>query len=227
MISEALNRLLTDRAYRAAFLEGRHEELGLSKSDLKDLSTIDPHQLQQAADQVLDSLLRRQYRGSGGLPLLFGQTLGKGDLREIMSRFLESEFHESYREVDHAGVGLCLEEAFYRFCEAEEIGDPEIREREFLVAMGKALLLSPQPSFQLPDEIRRVPGGYMGLARRGKTPQLCAALNGKFVSGSLTPFLSDLLSPGARFEEVAERHRVPTDALAASVDRLEKMGLLY
>jgi hypothetical protein len=227
MISQALNRLLTDRAYRAAFLEGRHEELGLSEDVLQDLSTIDPHQLQQAADKVRDSLLRRQYRGSGGLPVLYQETLGERDLKEIVSRFLESEFYDSYREIDHGGVGLCLEEAFYRFCEAEEIGDPTIREREFLVAMAKALLFSGRPSFRIPKEIRPVPGGYVGLTRRGKTPRLCASLNGKFVTGALTPFLGDLLCPGVSLEEVAERHRVPASALAASVVKLQQMGLLY
>ncbi len=227
MISQALNRLLTDRAYRAAFLEERYDELGLSESDLHDLSTIDREQLQQAADKVRDHLVRRQYRGSGALSVLFEETLRDREILEVMSCFLESEFHESYREVDHAGVGLCLEEAFYRFCEAEEIGDAEVREREFLVAMAKALLLSPRPSFRIPEEVRLVPGGYMGLARRGKTPHLCGSLNGKLVTGPLTLFLADLLSPDARPAEVAGRHGVPAKALAASVDKLQEMGLLY
>ena len=62
MISTALHRLLTDRAYRAAFLEGRHGELGLSQEVLEDLSSIDPDPLQEAANTFRDDLLRRQHR---------------------------------------------------------------------------------------------------------------------------------------------------------------------
>jgi hypothetical protein len=227
MISTALHRLLTDRAYRAAFLEGRHDELGLSPEDLADLSTIDPAQLQAAANTFRDDLLRRQHRGTGSLRTLYRETLENLDPKEVISCFMESSHYESYRETLHAGMGLCLEEAFYRFCEANEIGAPSVREREFLTAMARALLFSPRPGFHLPREFRWVPGGFVAVASRGETPTLCAALRGRLLTGPLTPLLADLLCAGADPKEVGARHRASSETLAAAQGRLHKMGLTY
>ena len=227
MISTALHRLLTDRTYRAAFLEGRHDELGLSPQDLKDLSTIDPDQLREAANTFRDDLLRRQHRGTGGLRTLYRETLGSVDAKDVISCFMESSHYESYRETIHAGIGLCLEEAFYRFCEDNEIGVPSVREREYLTAMARALLFSPRPGFQLPREFHWVPGGFVAVAHRGESAILCAALQGRLISGPLTPLLADLLSAGVDAQEVGARHGASSETLAAAQDRLQEMGLTY
>ncbi len=227
MISTALHRLLTDRAYRAAFLEGRHGELGLSQEVLEDLSSIDPDPLQEAANTFRDDLLRRQHRGTGSLRTLFRETLGDLDPAEVISSFMESRHHDAYRETIHAGIGLCLEEAFYRFCEAEEIGEPSVREREYLTALARALLFSPLPGFRLPCEFHGVPGGFVSVATRGETPTLCAALRGRLLTGPLTPLLADLLIADTDPQEAATRHGASAEILAAAQGRLQEMGLTY
>ena len=156
-LDEALERLLTVRAYREAFLADRYDELCLSPDDLLALESIDREQLVSTAERVRDELIRRRYRGSGGLKKLFPRTLeawgesnpSDGELHELLYSFLESDAYRGYREIPHAGVGTCLEEAFYLFAEAENIGIPATREEEFLVAMSKALALSPQPGGEL------------------------------------------------------------------------------
>jgi hypothetical protein len=227
MISTALHRLLTDRAYRAAFLEGRHAELGLSQEDLKDLSTIAPDQLREAATTFRDDLLRRQHRGTGSLRTLYRETLEHLDPAEVISCFMESSHYDAYRETLHAGIGLCLEEAFYRFCEADGIGESTVREREYLTAIARALLFSPRPGFRLPGEFHWVPGGFVAVATHGESPVLCAAVRGRLLTGPLTQLLADLLAPGAVAQEVGSRHGVSAEALAAAQGRLQEMGLAY
>ncbi len=227
MISTALHRLLTDRTYRAAFLEGRHGELGLSPEVLEDLSTLDPNQLKEAAKTFRDDLLRRQHQGTGSLPTLYRETLGSLDPAEVISCFMESRPFHDHREIPHTGAGLCLEEAFYRFCESAEIGAPAVREQEFLTAMARALLFSPRPGFQLPREFHRVPGGFVAVATRGERPMLCAALRGHLLTGPLTPLLADLLSPGADPNKVGALHGASVETLAAARGRLQEMGLTY
>jgi len=238
-LDEALERLLTVRIYREDFLAGRLDALDLSAEDLVALESIDKEQLVSTAERIRDELIRRRYRGSGGLEKLYPRTLDAWreanpedtKLHELLYAFLESAHYREYREVPHAGLGACLEEAFYRFVEARDIGDAAVREEEFLVAISKALALCPRPGFRIPERVRRVPRGYAAVTTRSG-PILCAALadatgaSSQVVRGEITPFLAALLEAPDDAAGVARTHGVSEDVLAASVARLRAMGLI-
>jgi hypothetical protein len=229
----ALDRLLHCRAYREDFLAGRLEALDLSGEDLEALATVDRATLVREAEAVLRDLLQRHHRGSGDLLALYPRTVDAWraahpddpELVELISRFAESAAFAEYREIPFAGPGRCLEEAFHRFSEAEAIGDPGAREDEFLTAMMKALLLSPTPSFTLPAEIRTSAGGFYALGRRGD-PRLYAVTSGRLVTGTLTPFLAELLDSADPPAEIAVRHGMTPAIRDASLAHLTALGLL-
>lgn len=231
----ALERLLVDRAYRSAFLERRFDALDLAPGVLEALSTIDRAQLVRTADRVCADILTRQYRGSGGLQKLYPQTFAAwarahpedaaAGFVELGLRFLESPAYQRYREFPYAGVGDCLEEAFFRFAEAADLGAPETRERERTVAVVKALALNPRPGFAIPEGVKRVRRGYFAVTRSGP-PHLCAAVGGQLVEGPLTPFLAALLISGRPAPEVAAEHGVDPPVLAASLQQLRALGVL-
>lgn len=219
-LEQALDSLLHRASERAAFLRGGG--LDVSQDDLAALRCIDPGELERAAAAVRDDLLARTHRGSGGLLAQFPLTIGAADPRALVDRFLESAAFETYREVPFAGRGTCLEDAFFRFCEASDLGDPVIREREVLAAVVRTLVVSPHPAFTLPDAVRRCPGGFFAIASRG-APMLYAASRGRFITGALTPVLAAvLLTP----ERDAARHDVPPSILQAALAQFAAMGLI-
>lgn len=232
-LDRALDRLLHHRSYLRAFLADRTDLLDVSAEDLLALRSIDKAQLRKAADRVRDDLLQRKHRGSGGLSAMYPCTIGAwksahpedADLHELLSAFMESGPFDNYRELPSAGLGLSLEEAFFRFCEAEAIGDGATRQREFLTAMMKALVVSPCPGFLLPAMIRRVEEGFFAVGARAE-PALYAAVRGRLTIGPITPFLSDLLTSSDSPVEVARRHDVAPAVLEASLAQLAAMGLL-
>ena len=218
-LPDLLERLLTDRRFRAAFRAGR---AALPEA----FATIDPAQLESTAERLREDLSARQFRGSGGLQQLFPETIAafQGAPEELFARFLESDAYRAYREWPRSSAGTCLEEAFYRFAEASALGDPAVREREGLGAMVRAVLLSPDPGFALAPELTRRARGIFALARRGAAPFLFAATPAGFVQGTLTPFLADLLTapdPAA----AAARHGVSDQVLAQARARLAALGL--
>ncbi|MDI3291480.1 hypothetical protein [Polyangium sp. 15x6] len=231
-LDQALDRLLHHRSYLAAFLAGRVDELDVSADDLRALRSIDPEQLQKAAERVREALVQRTYRGSGGLLSMYARTVDAWrashsedhELEELLSSFLESPAFDAYREHSHAGPGVCLEEAFFRFCEARGIGDGAILEAEFLTAMMKALVMSPRPDFTVPAEIRTIPEGFVAVSRQAE-PTLYAAARGRLILGPITPFLADLLVSGESPAEIARKHHVAAAVLQASLEHLAGLGL--
>ncbi|MDI1435031.1 hypothetical protein [Polyangium sorediatum] len=231
-LDQALDRLLHHRSYREAFFEGRVEELDVSEGDLRALQSIDPEQLRRTAERVRVAVVQRKHRGSGGLLTIYARTLDAWrathpedhELDALMSSFLESPAFEAYRAYSHAGPGVCLEEAFFRFCDARGIGDGAILESEFLTAMMKALVMSPLPDFTLPGEIRVVPEGFFAVGERAG-PTLYAAARGKLVLGAITPFLAELLLSAEDPVEIARKHHVATPVLQASLAQLAQLGL--
>ncbi|MDI1444040.1 hypothetical protein [Polyangium sp. 6x1] len=231
-LDQALDRLLHRRSYLEAFLAGRVSELGVSEADLRALRSIDPAQLQRTAERVRADVLHRKHRGSGGLLSLYARTIDTWraahpedhELAELMSLFLESPAFDAYREHPHAGPGVCLEEAFFRFCDARKIGDGAILEAEFLTAMMKALVMSPRPDFALPAEVHAVPEGYFAVGERAG-PTLYAAARGRLILGPITPFLADLLRAAEDPGEIARKHHVAMPVLRASLEHLAELGL--
>lgn len=240
-LDAALDRLLHKRSYRSAFLEGRFEELDISPEDLGALDAIDRAELARAAEEIRRDLWSRKHRGSGGLSSLYPRTIAAWQaahpedtqLEELLSLFMESEAFDDYREIPFAGAGLSLEEAFFRFCEAFCIGEPSTREDELLLALMKALLLSPSPSFTIPEPVRRAPGGFFAVSARPaaadgapSAPVLYAAVSGRLMTGPITPFLADLLLGAEPPEVVAGKHGVLPEVLHASQKHLRALGLL-
>jgi hypothetical protein len=224
---DLLERLLTDDTFRDDFSAGR---VALPAA----FASVDRLQLARTAAQLARDLVQRQFRGSGGLLARFPKTLAgvtPAEREAIFSRFVASPAYRAYREWPREGIGQCLEEAFYRFAEAIELGDPVAREAEFLAAAVRAVLLSPDPGFAPPPELVQHAGGVtFALARRGPAPLLFAATPKGLVQGPLTPFLADLLtsfSPRSSSPaEVARRHAVSPVVLSASLARLRQLGVL-
>lgn len=222
-LPDLLERLLTDAAFRDDFLAGR--------ADLPPaFQSIDPVQLERTAAQLRKDLVQRQFRGSGGLLARFPKTLAAAlpvpsdaALDALFARFLASPAYRAYREWPRTGAGQCLEEAFYRFAEDAALGDPATREREFLAAIVRAVLLSPEPGFALPPELTTRNGVAFAITTRS-APHLFAATPRGLVQGALTPFLADLVrEPDAA--AVALRHRVAPSVLAEAKARLAALGL--
>jgi len=201
-LDEALDRLLRHRAYRADFLAERWDALGVAPDDLAALRAIDPEFLARTAHRLREEVRTRRHRGTGSLEDLFPRTIAAWaaehpddtDRSELFARFVESDAYEGWRDVPHAGVGACLEEAFYRFAEAAGIGPAAVREEEFLVAVVRAIAVCPEPSFAVPAEIHRAPGGWFAITTRG-APLLVATTRGTFAKGPVAPLLRDLFAP--------------------------------
>ena len=231
-LDRALDRLLHSRSYRQALLDGRYHELELAPDDLAAVASIDRDQLVAAAERVARDLLSRRHRGSGGLLELYPRTLAAWSrlhpedesFTELLLSFSESPAFDGYRQVPFAGAGWSLEEAFFRFCEAEDIGDAVTRERELLGSLLRALAVCPTADFTLPDRVLRVEGGFVAVTTRG-APLLYAAVRGRFLTGSVTPFLAELLTCPEPPEHVATRHAVSQPVLAASLAQLAALGL--
>jgi hypothetical protein len=179
-------------------------------------------------------LVSRKHAGSGSLLDLYPRTIeafrrlhGEADdaTLELAYSFMDSAAFDEYREFPHAGAGATLEESFYRFAEAEDLGDPVAREAEFLAAMAKLMCANPRIDARLPTELRKAAKGHFAVSARG-APVLYGALLGRFVTGPLTPFLAELLVTSADREKTAERHRVSKSVLAESLRRLSDLGIL-
>jgi hypothetical protein len=188
----ALDRLLRLRAWRRAFAEGQLDAFDLSPADVVALATLDVAELERAAARLRREVVTRRHRGVGALGDAFPRTLAAwreahpedGDLDELAARFLESPAYDAHRELPFAGPGIGFEEAFFLFAEAQGIGDAETREHEFLRAVMRALAVSPEPSFLVPPQVRRIAGGFAAV---GPGPTLYAVTDGRVLEGPVPP----------------------------------------
>jgi len=228
----ATDRLLHQVQYRQAFLDGRYTDLDVSEGDLAALQSLDREQLIETVEAVRSSLLNRKHRGSGGIRATYPETLAAwqalhddDDLALFLDRFMESEAFDAYREVPHAGPGLSLEEAVFRFFVDEGVGDEQVRESEYLAGICKALALNPRPAFTVSAPLRRAPAGWLAVSTH-EHPSLFAAVGGRYVHGELTPFLADLLTSDDAPVAVGSRHGVGDEVVAAALSRFGALGLL-
>lgn len=233
-LNEVLERLLVDRAARDALFAGDRALLGVDAAVWRDLQTIDHEQLRQTAEKLRDQILSRRYRGSGDLTTLFPATIAAwraahpedAELTRLAEDFVASAAYATYREFSFGGAGLCLEEAFFGFACAEELGEPHLREREALAAMVRALAVNTPPAFAVPEAVRRGPRGYWATTTPPGPIALFAAVDGRVIEGEITPFLADLLAAAAPPAEIANRHGVTGDVLDAALGKLRTLGLL-
>lgn len=231
-LEATLDRLIHARSYRERFLAGL-EAPELSREDAAALASFDGAILDALAERVARDVLARRHTGSGSLLDSFPGTIAAyrrdhpedATLLELAYSFMDSPAFDDYRELPFTGLGSSLEEAFFRHAEDRGVGDPVVRENEFAAAMMKLLAVSPRAAVRLPASIRRSNGGYHSVTTRG-TPTLYATAAGRLVIGPLTPFLADLLVPGADVARVAERHGVSRSVLSESVRRFSELGIL-
>jgi hypothetical protein len=228
-IDEVLHALLFRRSFRQAFLRGEREALGIGAADAADLDGIDVAQLERCARLACSELLTRSHRGVGSIRDVFPRTIAAWhemhpgrSLDDLAAEFAESEHFADYCALP-SNRGITLEEAFYRFAEAAGIGDPEERLLECAHALLRALVVTSRPSFKRPDFIRECPKGYLAVVG-GRV--LVAALEGRLVSGPVTPFIAAVLGARGRWEPVGEKLAVPWQEAARTIAELRAMGLV-
>ncbi|MEZ4321907.1 MAG: DUF692 family protein [Myxococcota bacterium] len=134
--------------------------------------------------QVLD----RQTRGLPRPRELYADVLmGDGDAQ--VTGFLESAEGRAWSDFAWAVPGRALEDALGRHLSR---GSPA-----HLLACARLLLLHPDPPFAIPEGFRRAPQGWFAVGGPREAPVLYAAVEGRLVTGPITPLLADLLD-GAR-----------------------------
>jgi hypothetical protein len=110
----------------------------------------------------------------------------------LFARFLGSRAIVAWREQPGVVGGACLEQCFAAFARDEHLAPPLICEEELLSAVLRALTVAPEPAFDPPAGVRRVPGGWFALSS-GDPPVLHAATNGRYVRGPVTPAITAIL----------------------------------
>lgn len=230
----ALHRLLHRREAREALARGELASFGLDDEDEDALAAIDLAHLEAAATVVRESVFTRSHRGTGTLLDAFPQTIrGWRDrhpgapLDALAAAFLASGAYEAHRALPTAAGRLSLEEAFFRFMDADAgAGATDASRLELAHAILRALVVTPAPTFALPDFVRRAPRGFFAVV--GPEPTLIAALDRRLVTGRISPFLSALLSRGTAesVDEIAGRHAVSTNEARASERELRELGLV-
>lgn len=190
---------------------------------------VDVHALTSIRALLVEELRGRSHRGCGTLVDRFPRTLAAWldrhpedqDLRELFATFLASAEHAEHRELPFVGLGTCMEDAFGRFAAAIDLGAPQVRESEHLAAVIQALVVAGDPSFELPDFVGRAPRGYFSIG--GST--LYAALDGRYVTGPLTPLLVALLLEPGQDQQAAKRLGVGATVLTTVLEQLRALGL--
>jgi hypothetical protein len=140
----------------------------------------------------------RAHRGSGGPRDWFPRTLAAWrkanpsdqDHDQLLGQFCASRACRAWHEGPAGRTGISLEEAFYRFFTQAAVGDPAVREHEFLGALVRSLAITPRARFSWPGALRRAPGGCYALTR---DRVLHAAIDGRYLCGPVTPLVAALL----------------------------------
>ena len=227
-VESLLERLLVDRGLRRIWAADRSQLPGASEAEVRALATIDLDALEDAAVLYCRDLMRRSHRGSGSLIERFPSTIAAWradhqddlELDELAAELCESPVFQGYR----SRGGMALEEAFYRFAEARDIGRPDLREREYLAAMAIAIAVNPNPAFQLPREWCVTGEGGFAIATRS-TPHLFAVCRGRVIDGAIPWLVVELLVGAETPAALAARHGLGPRALAEVVDSLTQLGL--
>jgi hypothetical protein len=162
-------------------------------------ASLDPDEVAEAARTVRQLVLGRSHRGTGGIREWYPRTLSAWvaahpddvDFDDLAGRFCVSAACLKWRELPSGEPGISLEEALYRFFVDAAIGDPALRQEEFLSTLVRALAVTPHSQFVWPAEIRRAPGGCFAVTR---SHVLHAAIDGRYVCGGVTPLIAAVLN---------------------------------
>ena len=197
-IERVLARLVHSRDARRRWREGT---LDISPADAADLATLDPLAIEATATAVGRHVLERTHTGVGTIVDAFPHTIAAWrarepsdhDLDELAAAFLDSTAAVDWRETPGHTGGISLEEAFYRFASAEQLGDANERTREWLTTMIRMLAIDGDaPTYSVPACITQRAGAVWALDDRDP-PTLYAAVGGRIMIGPVTTLVADLL----------------------------------
>ena len=230
-LDEVLSALLFRRSFRRRFANGERSSLGIEPAAEESLASVDIEELDRCARSACRAVLERSQRGVGSLLDAFPRTIeawyaahAGADLDDLAAAFAESEPFGEWRPAGAADpLAPPLEDVFRRFCE-RDLGAEFVTtvRAECVFALLRALVVNPSPAFAVPEFIRPAPKGFYSVIDRQKGPFLVAALEGRFVTGDITPFLGALLRGGddARLVGAAPRDR------ERSMLALQRLGLV-
>lgn len=220
-LDHALDRLLHDSELRRRFASGE-PLFSLDADDAEALAGVDVTQIDGMAAMLRERVWRAAHRGGTTLAETFPETVAAWtrahpddvDHARLVDAFVASEAFEAHRPVARGGLGPCVEEAFFAWCAREDIGEASVRAREFMGAVTRALAVCPEADFTVSQAFRRVPGGWCAVLD-GDAPTLYAAVQGRCMTGPVTPLVARLLNG-----------ETPDGESAPVADELRAMGLL-
>lgn len=230
-LDEVLYALLFRVSFRRRFIAGERAALGISAVDEDALATLDFGELEQAACLACRSVLERSHRGVGSVLDAFPRSLAAWheahpgrDLDDLAGAFADSAAFVEWTPASGLGHAKPLEEVFRGFCEAclPLAAAPVVRE-ECAIALLRALVVNPVPAFQIPPFVLHGPRGFYAVLERDGGPFLVAILDGRLVTGALTPMLGAILRrdpPSTMEDEATARSR------ETAIRELRAMGLL-
>ena len=149
------------------------------------------------------------------------------DLDDLAAELAESEAFRPWSPADAGdALGPPIEDVFRIFC--EQSAGPEVAtlaRSECAAAIVRALVVNPRPSFAIPSFLRVAPRGHYSVIHQDGSDFLVAALDGRLVSGPLTPLLGAILradDPTA----TAARLDVAETGSRPSTNELRAIGLI-
>ena len=159
-LDEVLYRLFYDCRFRAQFLAGEYECLGISPAHREALAAIDTSELEAMSRRIRREVMHGSGDG-GGLRRAFPRTLqwlcqgalhhsgadeGHRSVRRAVDDFISSSDFADYRDIPFGERGISLEEAFCQYASGME--DRSERRQaslwllhEFLVALMSLLVV--------------------------------------------------------------------------------------
>jgi len=223
-LDAVLEALLFRRSFRRRFASGERATLGITPDDEADLASLDLEELERAARLACRGVIERSHRGVGSLLDTFPRTIeawrrarAGGDLDDLAAELTESDAFAAWSTTS----GPPIEDVFRVFCEGAlgpETAD--VARAECAAAILRALVVNPCPSFAIPSFLRVAPRGRYSIIDRDGADVLVAALDGRFVTGELTPLLGAILraddpsASAARLDRAA-RHELRALGLIA------------
>jgi hypothetical protein len=241
-----LYQLLHKSSRRNAFLRSRWPGRTFPRHVRCHLDSIDHDELVATARRIVHNVLKGNTRSSGGLLAVYPLTLARLRARrvtpeKVVEAFLESKHFDDYKELPYCGVGLSIEEAFFRFAKQSLVPrrrtvDRAILRHEFLNAIMAILAASPRPHFIIRSRqlVRHNGAAYFSVqtynrrvlealhtplvpGRRTTDYLYAATADGRFVHGAITRSVAGLLTAnrGATHSESADLRK-----------RLAELGLV-
>jgi hypothetical protein len=186
-LDEALYALLFKRSARDALARGDASRFGAAAPFVASLCL---DELEESARAATTEILLRSQRGCGSIANAFARTIAAwkastgSSLDALAEAFAESAPFDAWNALPTCSGGPCVEEAFFDFLESVGAGTPSTREAEYAVAVLRALLCEPAPTFRLPRLVLRRGEDYVVPLSNGRA--FVATRGDKIVVGELS-----------------------------------------